>query len=787
MQVHRIGMVSNNQSVVPKPVSTKISHKVNQKELSNVPFYGAVKLNANAMNIQQKRNKLVKLIDSILEVISLAEMPPKEYSELEYRKMITYTHQLFIRKDKLFEKLVELENPKMTNSERMMLLAHYDAEAKKLKNALPVYREQPVIDAKISALDTTLLSKFKNALLDDDYNLGKIFEEHFAPLAGILTVAELQEKYPRMILPQNPYDVVADKLLSTLTRDFYETFDEFDEKGDFKGCDAYVDKTLNSVFEANAPLLGATPEQAYIAFADQMIDKIIEKHERILDEEDPTSFSSIPIHRKTDKAPITAGDVKLLGVDFDDYVTSVIREIYLDKKKPNEIIYSNEEQTFSVNSIADSAYKFDKISERIKTMIADAAKIQKLQRNYDKFDNEELKSRLNFYANKEIAENNVVFENIVNFYGCNFDKEDIACLKLFLKALDSVYDGKMSVTELEKGIQAKELIPKGTERVNQQELEEISQKYRAEQQLALKLSALKNKFDDAMNTLYQNGMSNCATSLSKYRPEALTSQAIENVDYICDKLTENLKGNGVLKGKERLESTLLSWDTYNFYKDCDGGKEIIANAETALLHEYGSSSPELIGQYLLCNDIIEDYPKSMNYYKQPELLERIIEKADGDKTLAKLYLAKYEDYLVWEDSEKSQLTELLAHFDNKNPVGKMILKQVMEDDYINLETTAQVDFNGNGKNLVTAKIASNVKQEIMDKYKFPVCINYLVAFEEALSKVAASSDSAGIKQTGTNNQQLQYKMELKVNAYRDRLFSSNNDYNFDVYSEKGLH
>ena len=81
MQVHRIGMDSNNQSVVPKPVSTKISHKVNQKELSNVPFYGAVKLNANAMNIQQKRNKLVKLIDSILEVNSLAEMPPKEYSE----------------------------------------------------------------------------------------------------------------------------------------------------------------------------------------------------------------------------------------------------------------------------------------------------------------------------------------------------------------------------------------------------------------------------------------------------------------------------------------------------------------------------------------------------------------------------------------------------------------------------------------------------------------------------------------------------------------------------------
>ena len=118
---------------------------------------------------------------------------------------------------------------------------------------------------------------------------------------------------------------------------------------------------------------------------------------------------------------------------------------------------------------------------------------------------------------------------------------------------------------------------------------------------------------------------------------------------------------------------------------------------------------------------------------------------------------------------------------------KYIIKHIIEKDYVNSNTEAKVDFNGNGKNLVTAVIASNVKQEILDKYKFPVCVNYLVAFEEALSKVAASSDSAGIKQTGTNNQQLQYKMELKVNAYRDRLFSSNNDYRFDVYSEKGLH
>jgi hypothetical protein len=52
---------------------------------------------------------------------------------------------------------------------------------------------------------------------------------------------------------------------------------------------------------------------------------------------------------------------------------------------------------------------------------------------------------------------------------------------------------------------------------------------------------------------------------------------------------------------------------------------------------------------------------------------------------------------------------------------------------------------------------------------------------------AAEKGFAGIKKTGLNNNSIDYKMELKIKNYTDRLFSSNNDYVFDIYSEKGLH
>jgi hypothetical protein len=57
----------------------------------------------------------------------------------------------------------------------------------------------------------------------------------------------------------------------------------------------------------------------------------------------------------------------------------------------------------------------------------------------------------------------------------------------------------------------------------------------------------------------------------------------------------------------------------------------------------------------------------------------------------------------------------------------------------------------------------------------------------AMKTCASEKGFAGIKKTGLNNNSIDYKMELKIKNYTDRIFSSNNDYVFDVYSEKGMH
>ena len=66
-------------------------------------------------------------------------------------------------------------------------------------------------------------------------------------------------------------------------------------------------------------------------------------------------------------------------------------------------------------------------------------------------------------------------------------------------------------------------------------------------------------------------------------------------------------------------------------------------------------------------------------------------------------------------------------------------------------------------------------------------LDYFEAFEIASQIFVGDVGSSGVKRIGGNNQALLYKYEIKIKGYPDRLFSSKNDYRFDVYSEKGLH
>ena len=68
-----------------------------------------------------------------------------------------------------------------------------------------------------------------------------------------------------------------------------------------------------------------------------------------------------------------------------------------------------------------------------------------------------------------------------------------------------------------------------------------------------------------------------------------------------------------------------------------------------------------------------------------------------------------------------------------------------------------------------------------------MCMEYLQAFEEALTTIAPARGASGVKLTGSNNKAIQHKMEVKIKGHDDRLFSSNNNYVFDIFSPKGMH
>ena len=79
------------------------------------------------------------------------------------------------------------------------------------------------------------------------------------------------------------------------------------------------------------------------------------------------------------------------------------------------------------------------------------------------------------------------------------------------------------------------------------------------------------------------------------------------------------------------------------------------------------------------------------------------------------------------------------------------------------------------------------KQAIIKFYQFPIYIDVLEGFENAISSIAKNKNDNGIKQIGTNNKKLKYKMEAKLVNYKHRLLSSKNDFNFDIFSDEGYH
>lgn len=751
-------------------------------ECSNPTFKAVPKVKSSSAIFEQKRSKLLKHIETLLE-----EMPPdlnnEEFIMSMFKKAADYARSVINRQMQLLEEMDTIFTCNyLSDKQKYDTISRLKKEYKRLdKGKLPEQYLLKPPNPKSEKHDYCLLNKFKSAILNEDYNLSQIFNLHYSDLAKIKSVEELKEKYPKISIPPNPIIVIAEKLAATVTRDFYEEFDIlFNEKNE----DALVDFSMDyiQILCAKNSKNFKNPNSMMMAVAEPTFQILANKYAKMKKD---GSFSSIPEFRKNKLAQFSQDDIRLFSVDYDDYILSVIKQLYLEGKKPNEIIYNDGINTIQLHSLRDSNYKFEKVSEKIKSIINEAQALFKAQRDYDNFSVEQFKERLNFYASRDIGDNDAIFDSIVKFDGSRFHQDDIDCLKSFLRELDATHDGKQSVETALKNIRQKELYPKGTEKLNRLEQERAEQILKEKKQKALQLRRLKDEFDDAMNILYKNNMTTTAAQISKYRPESLDVKVITKSKYIVDTIKKHIDSENVVFNKSKLETAFLRWDTYNFYRASDKKSQIFVDALDYAKKSDGNIDIDKAGQYLINREVIENYPESLKYFRKPQILKEIMEHCVGNKAFALNYLIKYDSYLT--DIDKTKIIEILKLFNIKDKIDKILLKEIV-DDYINYDTVDWVNFYKSSTNIKQkVVIATKAKREIKENHTFPSCIKYFQWFEEALTTGASYSGYSGIKQIGRNDESLVYKIELKLAGMTNRLLSSKNDYVFDTYSEKGLH
>lgn len=752
---------------------------------SQISFGAIYNVKSKNVDIDSEKNKLLKQTEEILK----SQNQDSDLSDIISSAFNSALSRIRAKLKKQKEILDEIEalseNKTMSPQQKMNKANELKKSFKLLMKNKPAPKQSNTPKIQDEKLDFQLVNKFKSSINADNFNLDKVYKDYYKDLNNIPTVQELNEKYPKIKTPVNPKKVIAKKIENSLTRDFYEQLDDFFEEKNKEKIFELSDGKVRELSSKIAESEGLDAEEFYSKIAPYAHDAIIKRYVNVRLE---SGFSSLPEHRK-DKGPIISkNDIDLLNVDFDKFVLYVVKKHYLDGQKLNDIKYNQDNITISAGSLKEPDYKFEKCPERIKKLMTSAVSITTLQRAYENFDPIKLKNRLNFHASREIGNNEQLLESIIAFDASNLENEDRESVIKFLRILDDIYDGKKTIKEGLSEIQTNDLRPKEIEKLNEIEKQKAAELYKAEQKKNFELNTLKNRFDDAINLLYMNNMNNIANTCSKYSPKNLEESGVQNAEFVMGMIENTFKDkNDTDINKGKLESNIIRWDTFNYYKNNEPQNPVYKNAMNFAKEPDGKTNIDNAGKYIINTEIVQNYPDSLEFVKNPSVLTKIMEKTEGNTEAAVDYLCKFDEYQDLSASEKTFISKILNIFDLKDSVDKVILRHIVENEYVKNDTIVSTNLYDSGSESVTSSISSSAKQQILSKYKYPLCLEFMQDFEEALTSFAASRGSSGIKKTGRNNKAIEYKMELKITGHNDRLFSSKNDFCFDIFSEKGIH
>ena len=468
MQINRItsGIYQPKQNINNN--SGKTAQSYTEKDFTSVKYpYGAsyvsFKAGANKapkkVDVNIETQKLLKQFDEILA----SDLEPEDFLRLYERQVLSQMIQKKNKAQRLLNEATAIAESKhltdLQKAEKMQSLQkEFNTLEKNMFKLKPFVMPKPVAPE----LDNALIRRFQTAIKEGNFNLDKVYQDYYSELADIKTVKELNEKYPKIDTPSEAAFVIADKITDTLTRDFFEELDNLMKTKDEQKIYVFITSEIKEIINNSTK----NPRMVYNLVAIPSSMRILDKYVNLRDSD---SFSSVPQFRKNKVIKISDNDLKLLSVDYDDFVLFVIREQYLNNKKPNEIKYTGKDVTIPVSSLKESYYKFDKTSEKVKSMINSAKLIQAAKRDYEHFDNEKLKECLSRQASSEAGKNDEIFERIVAFDACNFEDKDKIALIRFLHLLDSLQDKDITTEEVLDIIKKENLRPVETERLNELE------------------------------------------------------------------------------------------------------------------------------------------------------------------------------------------------------------------------------------------------------------------------------------------------------------------------------
>jgi len=277
-----------------------------------------------------------------------------------------------------------------------------------------------------------------------------------------------------------------------------------------------------------------------------------------------------------------------------------------------------------------------------------------------------------------------------------------------------------------------------------------------------------------LNKLYQGNMPELAQICLKFKSKSVNEFDEQLAQKITSRIKTVLGEEGNIKA-DRLRH-LVYEIIYTEKLHSAPASETIIKAQKYAANNKGEISPSKAGQYIINAERLENYfktsdssPYNQEYFK---LIKNTLQKDSNESVIT---LTKLDSWFNSEFPKDNHLTEFLKIFDKENPIDNSIIKKFILDTYQKIDTCTVFETQSGA--IIRPKILSSVKKDIIEKYKYPNCIEYLAAFEDGIKRFAPPKGQSGIKIETTGLK----RMKVKIIGYPDRLYSSKKDYVFDKY------